>query len=66
MTDLTNITVPSTGSWEEQKLKLKSKFSTLTDEDLVYEVGNKDAMFERLEKKLGKSHEEFMQIITVL
>ena len=66
MTDLKNTTVPSTGSWEEQKLKLKSKFSTLTDEDLVYEVGNKDAMFKRLEKKLGKSHEEFMQIITVL
>jgi hypothetical protein len=52
MTDLKNTTVPSTGSWEEQKLKLKSKFSTLTDEDLVYEVGNKDAMFERLEKKI--------------
>ena len=35
MTDLKNTTVPSTGSWEEQKLKLKSKFSTLTDEDVA-------------------------------
>ena len=66
MSDLKNTTVPSTGSWDEQKLKLKAKFSALVDADLVYETGKKDVMFERLEKKLGKSHEEFMQIISVL
>lgn len=33
--------IPLEGNWNEQKSKLKAKFSTLTDADLRYEEGEK-------------------------
>jgi uncharacterized protein YjbJ (UPF0337 family) len=32
------------GSWEEQKGKLKQKFATLTDNDLLFAEGKKEEM----------------------
>lgn len=51
------------GNWEEQKGKLKQKFAILTDNDLLFAEGKKDEMFGRLQKKLGKTKEEFLKII---
>jgi hypothetical protein len=45
-------------SWREQKILLKRMFSNLTDEDFVYEEGEKESMLERLGAKLGKSKAE--------
>ncbi|QEE49129.1 general stress protein CsbD [Flavobacterium alkalisoli] len=53
-------------SWKEQKAKLKLKFPSLTDSDLHFEEGKKDIMLRRVETKLGKSKEEFSQILTSL
>jgi uncharacterized protein YjbJ (UPF0337 family) len=66
MTNLTSTPVPVIGNWDEQKGKLKTKFSTLTDADLTYEEGKKDEMLNRLQIKLGKTKEELAKIIADL
>ena len=54
------------GKWDQQKGKLKQKFATLTDNDLLFAVGKKEEMFGRLETKLGKTKEELHKIISGL
>jgi uncharacterized protein YjbJ (UPF0337 family) len=54
------------GVWDEQKGKLKQKFATLTDDDLMFTEGKKDEMLGRLQIKLGKSKEELHKIISDL
>jgi uncharacterized protein YjbJ (UPF0337 family) len=51
------------GNWEEKKGKLKQKFATLTDNDLLFVEGKKDEMLGRLQIKLGKTKEELHRII---
>lgn len=50
-------------NWEEQKGKLKQKFSTITDNDLIYLEGKKEEMLEKLQIKLGKTKEELQKIL---
>lgn len=52
-----------TGSWEEIKTRLKSKFSWLTDADLQYAEGKKEEMMNRLQIKIGKTKDELHKII---
>ncbi len=54
------------GNWNEQKGKLKQKFATLTDDDLMFAEGKQEEMYGRLQKKLGKSKEELHKIISEL
>ncbi len=54
------------GNWDEQKGKLKQKFATITDDDLLFAEGKKDEMFGKLEIKLGKTKEELHKIISAL
>jgi len=54
------------GNWDEQKGKLKQKFATLTDNDLLFAEGKKEEMFGRLQIKLGKTKEELHKIISGL
>ncbi|HTA83814.1 MAG TPA: CsbD family protein [Bacteroidia bacterium] len=54
------------GNWNEQKGKLKQKFATLTDNDLMFEEGKKDEMLGKLQIKLGKTKEEFQKLIESL
>ena len=51
------------GNWNEQKGKLKQKFAVLTDNDLLYEEGQQDEMYGKLQIKLGKTKEELHKII---
>lgn len=66
MSESTQTPVPAKGNWNDQKAKLKAKFSTLTDSDLQYEDGKKDEMMSRIQKKLGKSKEELAAVIAAL
>jgi hypothetical protein len=52
--------------WMEQKVELKKQFADLTDQDLSYEPGRCDDMFDRVRVKLGKSKEELANIILTL
>ena len=54
------------GTWNEQKGKLKQRFATLTDNDLLFQEGKKDEMLGRLQIKLGKTKEELRSIIDAL
>ncbi len=54
------------GNWEEQKGKLKQKFATLTDNDLLFAEGKKEEMMGKLQIKLGKSKEELHELISTL
>ncbi len=54
------------GNWNEQKGKLKQKFATLTDDDLLFAEGKKEEMMGKLQVKLGKSKEELHEIISAL
>ena len=55
-----------TGNWNEMKGKLKQKFSTLTDDDLLFVDGKKDEIVGRLQIKLGKTKEEIRKLISGL
>jgi uncharacterized protein YjbJ (UPF0337 family) len=52
-----------TGNWNKTKGKLKQKFAELTENDLMFAEGKKDAMIRRLQIKLGKTKEEMQKII---
>jgi len=54
------------GNWNEKKGKLKQKFAELTDNDLMYDEGEKDEWLGKLQIKLGKSKEELTKIISSL
>ena len=54
------------GNWEELKGKLKMKFATITDNDLMFAEGKKDEMLGRLQIKLGKTKEQLHSIIEAL
>jgi uncharacterized protein YjbJ (UPF0337 family) len=62
---MTNITELK-GSWHEQKGRLKQKFAVLTDNDLLFVEGKKEAMLGKLQVKLGKTKEELNKIIEEL
>jgi uncharacterized protein YjbJ (UPF0337 family) len=54
------------GNWNEQKGKLKQKFASLTDNDLLFIEGKKEEMLGRLQVKLGKTKEELHKLIEAL
>ena len=52
--------------WNEQKAKLKQKFSWLTDTDFLFEPGKREDMLNRLQIKLGKTREELHVIMATM
>lgn len=54
------------GNWSESKGKLKQKYASLTDSDLLLIEGKFDELIERLQKKLGKTEAEIIKIISEL
>ena len=54
------------GNWNKQKGELKQKFAILTDNDLMFEEGEKEEMFRKLQIRLGKTKEELRKIIAAL
>lgn len=54
------------GNWNELKGKLKQKFVFLTENDLMYEEGQKEEMYGKMQIKLGKTKEELEKIVASL
>ena len=50
-------------NWKEVSDKIKKKYTSLTDEDLLYETGKEEELLERLQKKLGKTKEDIKNLI---
>ena len=59
-------TTEAKGNWDELKGKLKQKFATLTDDDLLFAEGKKDEMMGKLQQKLGKTKEEMHKMMDEL
>lgn len=51
------------GDWKDQANQLKTKFSTLTDEDLKFEVGKESHLLKKIETRLGKNRQEVIKLI---
>ncbi|RZJ36235.1 MAG: CsbD family protein [Flavobacterium sp.] len=51
------------GSWEALKGKLKQRFGELTDDDLMYEEGQDQEMWGKLQEKLGKTEKEIKSLL---
>jgi len=54
------------GSWDAQKSKLKQKFVSLLDNDLIFKEGQQEELFKKLQIKLGKTKEELQLILSTL
>ena len=46
------------GKWNELKGLAKQKWADLTDDDLMYEEGEEDALYGRIQEKTGKTKDE--------
>lgn len=49
-------------SWREQKVMLKWMFPTLLEEDLDYELKDRESMLDKLETKLNKTRVELEKL----
>ena len=54
------------GNWNELKGKLKQKYATLTDDDLLFVEGKENELLGRLEKVLGQTKDEIRNVIEKL
>jgi uncharacterized protein YjbJ (UPF0337 family) len=54
------------GNWNETKGKLKQKFASLTDDDLLLVAGKQDELLGRLQVRFGKTRDEVQKIIADL
>ncbi|MDX5422821.1 MAG: YtxH domain-containing protein [Hymenobacteraceae bacterium] len=52
------------GSWEDVKGQLRANYGELTDEDLEYQQGRENELLERLQRRLGKTRDEIVRIIS--
>jgi uncharacterized protein YjbJ (UPF0337 family) len=50
----------------EEKGRLKQKFASLTDDDLLYEEGKREEMFGRYQLRLGQTENEYDKFIPML
>lgn len=51
------------GNWNEIAGKLKQKYATLTDDDLLFVEGKEEELLGRLQKKLGQTKDSVREII---
>ncbi|MBN8861033.1 MAG: CsbD family protein [Sphingobacteriales bacterium] len=54
------------GNWNEIKGKMKQKYASLTDDDLLYDDGKDDELLGRIQKKIGQSKDEVIKWIESL
>ena len=54
------------GSWDDVKGQLKKNYGDLTEDDLMYTEGQEDRLLGRLQKKLGKTKDEVVRLISEL
>lgn len=52
------------GSWDDVKGQLKKNYADLTDDDLTYVEGQEDELLGRLQRKLGKTKNDIVRMIS--
>jgi uncharacterized protein YjbJ (UPF0337 family) len=51
------------GNINELKGKLKQRFAVLTDNDLMHKEGKEDEMWGKIQKKVGKTKEQLLELL---
>jgi uncharacterized protein YjbJ (UPF0337 family) len=51
------------GNWNIIKGKLKERFGVLTDNDLLYIKGKEEELLGRIQRRLGKTKRELLELI---
>ncbi len=54
------------GNWNQLKGRVKQEHADLTDDDLEWEDGKDDEFFGRMQKKIGKTKDEFVSWVKSL
>ena len=54
------------GNWKEISGKLKQKYASLTEDDLLYKEGKEDELMGRLQKKIGTTKDGLRDLIAKL
>ena len=54
------------GSWDDVKGQLKQNYADLTEDDLTYVEGKEDELLGRLQRKLGKTKNDIVKLISDL
>lgn len=54
------------GRWNEAKDKLKQKYASLTDDDLVLAIGKEGELIGRIQRRLGVRKHEVFKILSDL
>ncbi len=54
------------GNWNVLAGKLKQKFASLTDDDLLYVEGKEEEIWGKIQKKVGKTKGEIHKLIEKL
>lgn len=49
--------------WTQKKEKLKSQYTSLSDDDLIYKKGKEEQLINRIQQKLGKTRKEVKRLI---
>lgn len=49
------------GKWNEVKGKLKQRYGSLTDSDLVYTEGKEEELLGRLQSKTGRTKQDLIE-----
>ncbi len=60
---MTNEQFQIKGDWKKESQALKTKYPTLTSEDVKFEPGKETDLIKRLETKLGKNQTEVINIL---
>jgi uncharacterized protein YjbJ (UPF0337 family) len=60
------VTMKIKGDWNILKGKLKQKFASLTDDDLMYIEGKEEELIGRIQQKIGKTKQEIHDLLTKL
>jgi hypothetical protein len=60
---MTNLQTPSR-SWGKTKAKLKSMYPALLEADFFYEYGQKEAMMDNLQHKIGTTRSGLIELTT--
>lgn len=52
--------------WPVIKNKIRQQYPSLTEDDLVYEIGKEGELLKRLQQKLGKNKEDMNKWLSLL
>lgn len=54
------------GDWNILKGKLKQLYGNLTDDDLIYIKGKEEELLGRIQRRIGKTKQQIIQLLSSL